>query len=263
MKNMNFEIKDKCLLWGMPELAFLAVSLLAAIKVGSDFRNDWLAESVTFLGCNATLWLLYVLFQSTLLDVCPLLPLFGNKAVGSDAVATECDDTAKDKATTDLQPSEDDGLPFVTQTAEQYQQRNRQFQQEREARKRELVSAIMEYVNYVMPPFVRNEDMAKLCNEILMWTQNPNHKPCSVALKFKVSTLDLRHFVWNIGERLGKDNGYDGSCRAVFVKRMFPDVFADMEIDSIRNLRVDPDKGHIKIDVPEQGDFAFHYSNPK
>lgn len=252
---MKLEIKYKCLFWGLPGLAFLAVSLLAAMKVGSDFHGNRLVESVTLVGCNAMLWLFYSLFQSTLLDVCQLYPLSKDTVEEDERLTTP-----------EEQPLESKELPFVTQTAEQYQQRNRQFLEEQETRKRELVSAIMEYVNYTMPPFVRDEDMAKLCNEILMWTQNPSYKPSAVALKFKTSTLDLRHFVWNIGERLGKDNGYDGSCRAVFIKKLFPDTFADMEIDSIRNFKIDPDKGHIKIDTPEQGGFAFHYGdnrNPK
>lgn len=254
---MKSEIKDKCLLWGLPELAFLAVSLLTAINVGNDFHGNWLVESVTLVGCNAMLWLLYLLFQSTLLDVSSIIPKFDDKTVNSE-VNSDVGKSDESPITVE-QSTVSKELPFVTQTAEQYLQRNREFQREQEAKKNELVSAIIDYVYYTMSPFVRNEDMAKLCNEILMWTQNPNHKPCPVALKFKVSTLDLRHFIWNIGERLGKDNGYDGNCRATFVKRMFPDVFADIEIDSIRNFKIDPNKGHIKIDEPSQGSFAFHY----
>lgn len=255
MKSMKLETKYKCLFWGLPGLAFLAVSLLVAMKVGSDFHGNWLVESVTFVGCNAMLWLFYSLFQSTLLDVCHLYPSFRRKPIKETEEVDETETIPEER------PLECKDLPFVTQTAEQYQQRNRQFLEEQETRKRELVSAILEYVNYTMPPFVRGDDMAKLCNEILMWTQNPSYKPSAVALKLKTSTLDLRHFVWNIGERLGKDNGYDGSCRAVFIKKLFPDIFADMEIDSIRNFKIDPDKGHIKIDTPEQGGFAFHYTD--
>jgi hypothetical protein len=37
------------------------------------------------------------------------------------------------------------------------------------------------------------------------------------------------HFVWNIGERLGTKNGYNGYARADFIKAMFPDVMKDIE----------------------------------
>lgn len=241
MGAMNSEIKDKCLFLGMPGVVFLGISLLLAIKVGNDFNGSDLVECVIFVGSNAMLWMVYVVLQYTFLDIY----LYVKKKGKTDTV--------------EQISLHEDIIPIETQTAEQYMQRNQEFQQEQKARKRELVSAIIEYVNYTMSPFVRNEDMTKLRNEILMWTENPKYVPDSVALKCKLKTLDLRHFIWNVGERLGMDNGYDGKCRMNFVKALFHDVFDGMEDGSIRNFKVAPNNGRIKIDEPDKGSFAFHY----
>lgn len=57
-------IRDACTVWGLPGVAIFAISLLAAVRMGSDFGNDGLVRVATFIGCNALLWLLYaLLFQ--------------------------------------------------------------------------------------------------------------------------------------------------------------------------------------------------------
>ena len=85
-----------------------------------------------------------------------------------------------------------------------------------------------------------------------------NYTPIPIRLKQRLTTLDLRHFVWNIGERLGTKNGYNGYARADFIKAMFPDVMKDIEQDSIRNFKFQPNKGSIVIDEPDEDDFRFH-----
>ena len=40
---------------------------------------------------------------------------------------------------------------------------------------------------------------------------------------------------------------------------MFPDVMKDIELDSIRNFKFQPDMGNIVIDEPDKGDYHFHY----
>ena len=64
--------------------------------------------------------------------------------------------------------------------------------------------------------------------------------------------------ITNIGERLGTKNGYNGYARADFIKAMFPDVMKDIEQDSIRNFKFQPNKGSIVIDEPDEDDYHFH-----
>ena len=54
-----------------------------------------------------------------------------------------------------------------------------------------------------------------------------------------------------------KQNGR-AEVRAIIIKRMFSDVMRDIEHDSIRNFKFQPDTGSIVIDEPDRGDYHFH-----
>ena len=120
------------------------------------------------------------------------------------------------------------------------------------------MGAILDYVHYIMPPYVDEDSLVSLCGEIRMCAKDSAHKPEAVRLKGRLTTVDLRHFAWNIGERLGKENGYDGTARAVFIKAMFPDVFKDTEIESIKDVKPSPKACRIPIDEPGDCSYAFH-----
>ena len=111
-----------------------------------------------------------------------------------------------------------------------------------------------------MSPYIYdNEELEKLLDAIRKWADDWQHTPVPIRLKSTLTTLDLRHFVWNIAERLGSKKNYTGEIRAIFIKRMFPDVMRDIELDSIRNFKFQPDTGSIVIDEPDKGDYNFHF----
>ena len=141
-----------------------------------------------------------------------------------------------------------------------YALRCKEFQREQEQRKQDTIAAIMEYVTHTMSPYIYdNEELEKLCNEIKKWADNWQHNPVPIRLKSTLTTLDLRHFVWNVAERLDSKKDYTGEVRAMFIKRMFPDVMKDIELDSIRNFKFQPDTGSIMIDEPDRGNYHFHF----
>ena len=144
-------------------------------------------------------------------------------------------------------------------SAEQYRQRNEEYQAQLAAEKAQLVEIIMDYVHHTMACFVAEEDMASLCSEILLWAENPGYTPNPVKLKVALTTVELRHFVWNIGERLDREKGYNGTCRLRIAKALFPKEFAGIEDDTIRNFTVDAYKGRIKLDRPKPGSIAFSH----
>ena len=124
----------------------------------------------------------------------------------------------------------------------------------------DTIDAIMEYVTHIMSPYVYdNDELEKLCDAIRKWADDWQHIPVPIRLKSTLTTLDLRHFVWNIAERLGSKKDYTGRVRADFIKRMFPDVMRDIEQGSIRNFKFQPDMGNIVIDEPDKGDYHFHF----
>ena len=118
----------------------------------------------------------------------------------------------------------------------------------------------MEYVTHTMSPYIYdNEELEKLLEAIKKWADDWQHIPVPIRLKSTLTTLDLRHFFRNIAERLGSKKDYTGRVRADFIKRMFPDVMRDIEQDSIRNFKFQPDTGNIVIDEPDKGDYHFHF----
>ena len=64
---------------------------------------------------------------------------------------------------------------------------------------------------------------------------------------------------WNITVRFMNPKLYSGDNKAMFIKTLFPKEFADTEIDTIKNFKVDPRKSEIPIDEPEGDNFSFHY----
>lgn len=248
-KNLN--LRDLCLLWGCPGVVFLTISMFAALKVSADFQQDSLVKWMTFLLCSIFLWLLYIMFQSTLADLLPqswdkqplLLPYIieEEKPVETESISSNANVESES--------------PSV-----QYTQRCKEYELEQEQKRQETIAAIMDYTRHTMSPFVYDdEEMDKLCHEIQNWAEEYTYTPAPIRLKQKLTTVDLRHFVWNIGERLGNKNNYSGYVRAGFIKSMFPNTFMDMNLDSIRNFKFQPDKGSIVIDEPDKDDWHFHY----
>ena len=271
MKSLKF--RDLCLLFGCPCVAFLSISLLVSLKVGADFQQDSLAKWTAFILCNLLLWLLYVMFQSVLVDLFPQkrnkqsmeIPQTIEQEVQTDvALATESinalpimtNDTSS--LITPTSGTQEESVTVQPQE-DTYTQRCKAYEQEQEQRRKDTIAAILDYARYTMSPYVYdNEELENLCEEVRHWSEEYTYSPIPIRLKQRLTTLDLRHFVWNIGERLGTKNGYNGYARADFIKAMFPDVMKDIEQDSIRNFKFQPNKGSIVIDEPDEDDYHFH-----
>ena len=52
---------------------------------------------------------------------------------------------------------------------------------------------------------------------------------------------------------------YNGDNRAKFIKALFPKSFADTDLSTIKNFKVEPLKTESPIDEPENGKLDFHY----
>lgn len=269
----SLKLRDLCLLLGCPCVVFLSISLLVSLKVGADFQQDNFAKWTAFILCNLLLWLLYVMFQSVLVDLFPqkrstqsmVIPQSTEQDVQTD-VAPEMESTnslpiiTNDTSSMTIPSPEMQEESVTIQTQEDsYTQRCKAYEQEQEQRRKDTVAAILDYARYTMSPYVYdNEELENLCEEVRHWSEEYTYTPIPIRLKQRLTTLDLRHFVWNIGERLGTKNGYNGYARADFIKAMFPDVMKDIEQDSIRNFKFQPNKGSIVIDEPDEDDYHFH-----
>ena len=269
----SLKLRDLCLLFGCPCVVFLSISLLVSLKVGADFQQDSLAKWMAFILCNLLLWLLYVMFQSVLVDLFPqkrnkqsmVIPQTMEQEVQKDVVpvtenTVELPIGSNTADTTIANTLENQEESVIIQPKEDtYTQRCKAYEQEQEQRRKDTIAAILDYARYTMSPYVYdNEELENLCEEVRHWSEEYTYSPIPIRLKQRLTTLDLRHFVWNIGERLGTKNGYNGYARADFIKAMFPDVMKDIEQDSIRNFKFQPNKGSIVIDEPDEDDYHFH-----
>ena len=286
-KTDNMAVRDYCLLWGCPGLVILTISLFVSLKVGNDFGQDNFAKFVTFVISSGLLGTVYYLFQSVLADV-PLKLQNGQRketmllndqeseGIPEDSMGNvsieqvqECitetppNESAQEPLLEELQEPTVQASDTTETSIEQpdlYAIRCKEFQREQEQRRQDTIAAIMEYVTHTMSPYIYdNGELEKLCDAIRMWADDWRHIPVPIRLKSTLTTLDLRHFVWNIAERLGSKKDYTGEVRAIFIKRMFPSVMKDIELDSIRNFKFQPDAGSIMIDEPDKGDYHFHY----
>ena len=291
-KTGNMAVRDYCLVWGCPGLVILTISLFVSLKVGNDFGQDNFAKLITFVISSGLLGTVYYLFQSVLAEVslrlqdrqcsAAILPTNQEAEVVTEdstdnmsieqvheclaEVLPQTESAELIEPTVEVSVSAEptreatDTIETSSEQPDLYAQRCKEYQREQEQRRQNTINAIMEYVTHTMSPYIYdNDELEKLCDAIRKWADDWQHIPVPIRLKSTLTTLDLRHFVWNIAERLGSKKDYTGRVRANFIKRMFPDVMRDIEQDSIRNFKFQPDTGSIVIDEPDKGDYHFHF----
>lgn len=247
--NKNYQLSEHCLFYGLPGTAILAISLLVALHVGNDFNQDVFAKSVIFAGSNIALWMLYLLvFQTMPMEVADIL------------IRSKVNNHTADTEPINADEPQEQIAPIATAQCDtsNYEAINHRHEQETIERKEQMLSAIFEYVNEVMSPFLRESDLPLLCEEIRGWANDVRHTPRSFSLKEPLDRFALAHFIWNIGERLDR-KAYSGNIRAIFVKSLFPDALKTVSIDTLRNFKTHPKRGPIPLDEPSANSFAFHY----
>lgn len=262
---------DLCLFYGFPGVAILAVSLIVAAKVGAEFNGDVMIKSGTFLGCNMLLWLCYytifISLPGNLFDSIRTSPEVNETVDDGNVCTSEGNDVPELAESSDDTESESEPepqpqtspLPSEPVIPFDYRQICLEYEQRQAEEKAELVESLIGYAGHTMSPFVSENDIVSLCNEIRCWCLNPEYKPSNIALRVRLSTNDLCHFIWNIGERLGRDNGYDGECRANFTKRLFASTLSKVDIPTLRNMTKTASSDKIPLDRPLPGSLGFRY----
>lgn len=129
------------------------------------------------------------------------------------------------------------------------------------ARRKDILNCINEYVTDITAEYLSKKNLALLIENIghLACGRVNEYKPVRSDMEKKLKSPDLRHLAWNVGERLGVSR-HD---RAVFIRASFPKELESATIPYLEaNLR-DSIPCHIKIDVPDKGDYRFHYKTNK
>ena len=132
--------------------------------------------------------------------------------------------------------------------------------QEKEAQeeKAKRTKAILDYSHRTMSRFLYEEDVNILVEEIRKWLDDCNYVPTAIKrFKVNIENIPLRHFIWNIAERIGKRE-YNLAMRISFVKALFPKPFAMLDYSTLRNIKAPCADNVIPIDEPINGSYDFH-----
>ncbi len=60
--------RENCLLYGLPGIVMLGISLLISVRIGNDFGENTFVSAVSFVGCNGLVWLVYLIIFLYLLE---------------------------------------------------------------------------------------------------------------------------------------------------------------------------------------------------
>ena len=136
-----------------------------------------------------------------------------------------------------------------------YEVRVAEIERKKAERQADIKRVIHEYTTFVMTEFLSKEDLEILHENIEYFAhgQSDLYKPIRSKVDNSLRSIDLMHFVWNIGERLS----ISLIDRATFIHTIFPHELKDASIKYLaKNLRI---KGICKIalDIPKTGDYHF------
>ena len=225
----------------------LALSLIAAIQVGNDFHQDFLAESVTFIGCNILLWAIFLVMTA-----CPYeLMIAKRKKAAKEALP----EITPDKVS--IQKSSSHSVPALY-SHEDYVKIIETHTSNAKEEKEKRVAVVLDYVHRTMSRFLYEDDLNTLIGEIRKWSDDCNYTPTPI-MRFRqnVENIPLRHFVWNIAERLGRRE-YSMAARIDFIRTLFPKSFVGLDYSTLKNLKAPCSNDVIPIDEPVNDRYCFH-----
>ena len=136
-----------------------------------------------------------------------------------------------------------------------YEVRVAEIEREKAERQADIKRIIHEYTTFVMTEFLSKEDLEILHENIEYFAhgQSDLYKPIRSKVDNSLRSIDLMHFVWNIGERLG----ISLIDRATFIHTIFPHELKDASIKYLsKNLRT-CGVCKIALDIPKTEDYHF------
>lgn len=268
---MEPSVKDKYIILGFVGFAILLISSIATLIVAEKFNQDNFVRLIVFVCGNLLGWLLYFSFQTVIFDTYEIYKIkFDKKKTLAETIkGREELPQSTLEPTAALKPMPTNGEapagtepPIKLSIAPELHEKNRADYEDREQQeKEERIRMVMEYIHFYMPRIADEETVNHICKEVNSWMNLHTYKPEPITRRLtkEITNIPLRHFVWNISERFMYKKYYNGDNRARFIKALFPHEFADTDIATIKNFKVEPLKTLIPIDEPENGNLDFHY----
>lgn len=268
---MEPTIKDKYIILGFIGVAICLISFFITLIVSASFNQDNFVRLIVFVCSNILGWLLYLSFQTVIFDTYEIYKIkFGKKKTLAETIkGLEELPQSTLEPTAALKPMPTNGEapagtepPIRLSIAPELHEKNRADYEDREKQeKEERIRMVLEYIHFYMPRIADEETVNHISKEVNSWMNLHTYKPKPITRRLtkEITNIPLRHFVWNISERFMYKKYYNGDNRARFIKALFPHEFADTDIATIKNFKVEPLKTLIPIDEPENGNLDFHY----
>ncbi len=232
---MKNNILEYIILYVMVACAALVIATLARIFAAS-MGFDSFTTFMVFIIVLAILVVVYlsihVVLQNLMLPWIgkglSKIPYFRNKIKATASI----DETLENITEQEPAPSLDD--------IRNEQLQNKAIEQE------EKLSIALDYTRKSFALYVSDEHVGLLCNNVKVYANNLSLETLQpVKINKDLSTIDISHFGWNIWNyfRVGKQIDI-----AHFLKKVFSDIFKDVEVETIKkHLKDDELKGIIKI----------------
>lgn len=227
----------------------------------------WATDSYLYLSCHINLMEYstpVILYITAMILVCGVLQRFFFRFITKNELSLsfgkqvrplpeqikEIDpECPKDK---DINP---ENLVVKHDYMDNYEVRIAEIERKKAERQANIKRVIHEYTTFVMTEFLSKEDLEILHENIEYFAhgQFDLYKPIRSKVDNSLRSIDLMHFVWNIGERLG----ISLIDRATFIHTIFPHELKDASIKylakNLRTCRV----CKIALDIPKTGDYHF------
>lgn len=227
----------------------------------------WATDSYLYLSCHINLMEYstpVILYITAMILVCGVLQRFFFRFITKNELSLsfgkqvrplpeqikEIDpECPKDK---DINP---ENLVVKHDYMDNYEVRIAEIERKKAERQANIKRVIHEYTTFVMTEFLSKEDLEILHENIEYFAhgQSDLYKPIRSKVDNSLRSIDLMHFVWNIGERLG----ISLIDRATFIHTIFPHELKDASIKYLaKNLRT-CGVCKIALDIPKTGDYHF------
>ena len=227
----------------------------------------WATDSYLYLSCHINLMEYstpVILYITAMILVCGVLQRFFFRFITKNELSLsfgkqvrplpeqikEIDpECPKDK---DINP---ENLVVKHDYMDNYEVRIAEIERKKAERQANIKRVIHEYTTFVMTEFLSKEDLEILHENIEYFAhgQSELYKPIRSRLDNPLRSIDLMHFVWNIGERLN----ISLIDRATFIHTIFPHELKDASIKYLaKNLRT-CGVCKIALDIPKTGDYHF------
>lgn len=238
-----------CTIYAFVGTAILAISLVVAMYVGNDFHQSLFVESIIFVGSNILLWAIFISMVNYPYE---LMTIGSNSKTKKNVVEAE-PATEQEQQKQTLPQTES-----VKYSHEDYSKCVEAQEKEAQEIKEKRTRAVLDYVHRTMSRFLCEEDLYKVIEAVKEWSNDCNYIPAPInRFKENVENIPLRHFVWNIAERLGKRD-YTMAMRIAFIKTLFPKPFEGLDYSTLKNLKAPCSNDVIPIDEPDNGRHDFH-----